>query len=219
MPIDHPWNVSPQEAARIQQELRTLVRAEDDFGEIRFIAGADLSFHRAEQMCRAAVVVLRFPDLTLVEEVAMQEEVLFPYVPGLLAFREAPAIINTYRKLQTKPDLLILDGHGYAHPRRFGVTCHIGVVLGIPAIGCAKSRLIGSYDEPAAEAGSFSPLIDEGETIGAALRTRAGAKPGYVSVGHRICLESAMRITIACVRGYRLPEPMRLAHQSASRWE
>ena len=218
MPVDHSWNVSPQEAARIQQELRPLVRMEDDFGGIRLVAGADLSFHREERMCRAAMVVVRFPDLDIVEEAAVEEEVRFPYVPGLLAFREAPAIISVYHKLRSKPDLLVLDGHGYAHPRRFGVTCHVGLALDVPAIGCAKSRLVGAYDEPNDEAGAFSSLIDEGEIIGAALRTRAGAKPVFVSIGHRVCLESAMMLTMQCVRGYRLPEPTRLAHRLASEW-
>lgn len=218
-PITHPWNVTPQEAARIQAELRPLVRAEDDFGEIRLVAGADLSFHKAEGLCRAAMVVMSFPDLVVVEEASVQEEVTFPYVPGLLAFREAPAIIHAFEKLRNKPDLLILDGHGYAHPRRFGVTCHLGLVLNVPAIGCAKSRLIGACEEPGAEAGSHSPLTHEGEVIGVTLRTRAGAKPVFVSVGHRICLQSAISFTMACVRGYRLPEPTRLAHQSAGKWE
>ena len=218
MPVHHSWNVSPQEAAQLQQELRALVRAEDDFGEIRLVAGADLSFSREERMCRAAMVVVRLPGLDVVEQAAVEQEALFPYVPGLLAFREAPAIISVYHKLRSMPDLLILDGHGYAHPRRFGVTCHVGLALDMPAVGCAKSRLVGVYDEPAPEAGSFSPLVDDGEIIGAALRTRAGAKPVFVSIGHRICLESAVRLTMQCVRGYRQPEPTRLAHCLASQW-
>jgi len=219
MAINHSWDVSPAEAAKIQRELRPLVQAEDDFDDIKFIAGADLSFRRADKMCRVAVVLLRFPELTVLEEIATQEEVRFPYMPGLLAFREAPAIICAYGKLRTKPDLLILDGQGYAHPRRFGVTCHVGLALDVPAIGCAKSKLVGGYNEPGEEAGSFSPLIDDGEVIGAALRTRAGAKPVFVSIGHKICLESAIRFTMRCIRGYRLPEPTRLAHQLASLWE
>ena len=220
MRVNHSWDVSPRQAARIQNELRRLVRAEDDFGgDVRLVAGADLSIRPTASECRAAMVVVRIPDLETVEESALQEKITFPYVPGLLAFREAPAIIHVYERLRIKPDILILDGHGYAHPRRFGVACHAGLALDVPAVGCAKSRLIGEYDEPDEQAGSFSPLSDGGEVVGAALRTRAGAKPIFVSIGHRICLESAVRITMACTRGYRLPEPVRLAHQLASRWE
>lgn len=219
MGVHHPWDVSPREAARIQAELRGQVRLEDDFGEIKLVAGGDLSFRRAENLCRAAVVVLSFPQLEPVEAAAIEMPVIFPYVPGLLAFREAPAVISAYERLSTRPDLLILDGHGYAHPRRFGVACHVALVLDTPTIGCAKSKLIGSYADPGPSPGDSSPLTDDGEVIGVALRTRSGGKPVFVSVGHRVSLGSAVRIVMACVRGCRLPEPCRLAHQLAGKWD
>jgi deoxyribonuclease V len=219
MQIVNSRKITYKEAIDMQAELRTMVSREDGFGETNLIAGVDLSFHRADRTCRAAMVLLNMEDMSVVAQAALQEEVAFPYVPGLLAFREAPAIIHVYEKLRTKPDLLMLDGQGYAHPRRFGVACHVGVALNIPSIGCAKSRLIGRYEDPGQELGTSSPLIDNGEVIGAALRTKICAKPVFISIGHRICLESAIRLTMECIRNYRLPEPTRLAHQLAAQWE
>jgi deoxyribonuclease V len=166
-------------------------------------------------MGTAAVVVLSYPDFELVEVQVVTGSLDFPYVPGLLTFREAPLILAACEKLIVTPDLIIVDGQGIAHPRRIGLASHLGLCLDVPTIGCAKSRLLGGYDEPDEAAGSFTDLLDNGEIIGAALRTRSGVKPVFVSIGHRINLSSAIDWVLACCRGYRVPEPTRLAHQAA----
>jgi deoxyribonuclease V len=168
-----------------------------------------------EEVARAAVVVLRYPDLAPVETALAESPVVFSYIPGLLAFREAPVILAACEKLATEPDLFIFDGQGIAHPRRLGIACHVGLFLDRPTIGCAKSRLCGEHGALPSPAGAWAPLTDGGEVIGAAVRTRAGVRPVYVSAGHRVDLETAIRYVIACCRGYRLPEPCRLAHQAA----
>ncbi len=175
--------------------------------EPRLVAGVDVS--EKAGTARAAIVVTR--GLEPVEEVTAKLPVRFPYVPGLLSFRELPPLLAAWRKLRARPDVVIVDGQGYAHPRRFGLACHFGVLVDLPAVGCAKSRLVGDCEEPAPERGSWSPLVDRGETIGAALRTQDGTNVVYVSIGHRITLAGAIRVVLACAPRYRLPEPQRLA--------
>jgi deoxyribonuclease V len=164
---------------------------------------------------RAAIVVMSFPGLKVVERVTAERPIEFPYVPGLLAFREIPSILDAFARLSTRPDLLLVDGHGYAHPRRFGIACHLGVELDLPSIGCGKSLFVGEHAEPGRRRGSRTPLRREGETIGSVVRTRDGVRPIYVSVGHRIGLAAAVRIVLACCARYRLPEPIRFADMLA----
>lgn len=212
----HPWHVSPAYARLIQSELAVEVERQDRLGNIRHIAGVDIGFEAAGTVTRAALVILSYPDLTLVERIVVREPTRFPYVPGLLSFREVPALLRAIDQVHTTPDLILCDGQGLAHPRRFGLACHLGVLLDCPSIGVAKTRLIGRYQEPAQIRGAWAPLTDRGETIGAVLRTRAGTHPLYVSVGHRISLASACDWVLACSPRYRLPETTRLAHQAAS---
>ena len=211
---DHEWNVSPAQARAIQESLRERVITEDHFGEIRTVAGVDIGIKKG--LGRAAAVLLDFPSLALRDYVVIKAELRFPYVPGLLSFRECPPALAALRALPQRPDLLVCDGQGLAHPRRFGIACHLGVLLDIPAIGAAKSRLIGAHDAPAAERGSQAALLDGEEVIGAVLRTRANTRPMYVSVGHRISLDTAVALTLHCAPRYRIPEPTRQAHKLAS---
>ena len=198
---------TPAEAREIQQQLRSRVERR---GSPRWnlVAGVDVS-ERGDE-ARAAVVVLD-RELRPVEEAVAATRVPFPYVPGLLSFREIPPLLEAWRKLRCRPDLVVVDGQGYAHPRRFGLACHLGVTLGLPAIGCGKTRLLGAHDEPTRARGSWSPLEDHGETVGAALRTREGTRVVYVSVGHLISLAAAVETVLACAPRFRLPEPQRLA--------
>ena len=216
--LRHGWDVTSEEAIKIQEELRKEVIKEDQFGSIRYVAGVDAGFEQQEgqTIARAAVAVLTFPDLQLHEQAVVRRPTSFPYVPGLLSFREAPALIEALEQLTTLPDLLLCDGQGLAHPRRFGLACHLGVLTDIPAIGVAKTHFIGQYEEVAQERGAWQPLCEQEETIGAVLRTRSGVKPLYVSIGHRISLESAIRYVLACAPRYRQPETTRQAHRLAS---
>ena len=204
--------LTPREAAEVQLRLRGRVLRT---GAVRprLVAGADVSVKG--DVARAAVVVLQ--DLEPVEEVAVERRVTFPYVPGLLSFRELPPLLAAWRKVKTRPDVVIVDGQGYAHPRRFGLACHLGVLLDLPTIGCAKSRLTGEYEEPPPPRGAWTPLVDKGEVIGAALRTQHGRNVVYVSIGHRVTLVTAIRVVLACAPRYRLPEPQRLADQLSKR--
>jgi len=211
----HKWQVTTTEAKEIQIELAAEVLRVGYVYAPRLIAGVDISVNRWDKTGRGAVVVLNYPDLEIVEIKAVTDKITFPYVPGLLTFREAPLILAAFEEITTTPDLVIVDGQGIAHPRRMGLAAHLGLCLGIPTIGCAKSRLCGESEEPAVEQGSRTELLDNGEVIGVVLRTRAGVKPVYVSIGHMIDLDGAVRWTAACCRGYRLPEPTRLAHQAA----
>ncbi len=210
----HRWDVSPAEAMKIQNELRARVVKMSAVGEVRSVAGVDVGVEG--ETARAAVVVLGYPELTVVEKAVAHLPVAFPYVPGLLAFREAPVVLAAFEKLEMAPDLIIVDGQGYAHQRRFGIACHVGVLLDRPTIGCAKSRLIGTHDEPPAEAGSWVKLWDNNEVVGAVVRTKTGVSPLYVSIGHKVDLETAVEYVLACCRGQRLPETSRLAHLTAS---
>lgn len=200
----------------MQRELASQVRIEPFVGEVNLVAGADVSAQRGRGPARAALMVLSFPELTPVEVAVVEGEVSFPYIPGLLSFREAPLVVEAFARLQARPQLLLVDGQGLAHPRRFGLACHLGLLLDLPTIGCAKSRLVGQHDEVGPQAGQWAPLRDGDEVIGAALRTKAGVKPVYVSVGHRVDLEGALGWVLRLCRGFRLPEPLRQAHQAAS---
>jgi deoxyribonuclease V len=202
-------------AKEIQLELAAKVSREGRLANLRFIAGVDISVNRWKGTGAAAIVVLSSPSLEIAEVQIVHGCITFPYVPGLLSFREMPLILPAFEKLKTVPDLVIMDGQGIAHPRRIGIASHLGLFLDIPVIGCAKSRLIGVHDEPGAAPGSRSVLTDGGEVIGAVLRTKERVKPVYVSTGHMIDLESAVSWIMACCRGYRLPEPTRLAHLAA----
>jgi deoxyribonuclease V len=180
------------------------------------VAGIDVGFEAQGKVTRAAVVVLSFPGLQTLDRAQARRPTSFPYVPGLLSFREIPAILDAFAQLTIHPDLLLCDGQGYAHPRRFGLACHLGLVTRLPSIGVAKSRLIGEHGTLGEEKGAHAPLLHHGEVIGAVLRTRAGVRPLYVSVGHRICLETALRYVLDCTPRYRLPETTRQAHRLAS---
>ena len=210
-------DLTPAQAIDFQKQMRDFVRLDDDFGQIRTIAGVDVSIGRGWIEGKCGIVVLSFPELEVIETWAHSAPVTFPYIPGLLAFREIPIFLETYQLLRIKPDLLFFDGQGYAHPRRFGIACHGGLLVDRPSIGCAKSRLTGSYSEPALEAGSVSPLISDGEMIGSVVRTKTNVKPIFVSPGHRVSFESAVSLTVQCTRGRRIPEPTRLAHNCVSK--
>ena len=213
----YPWNLTPKQAMQLQVELRSRVVKRDDFGEIRLIAGLDAAFDKERRRAYGAVVILEYPSLVEVERQSAITKLRFPYVPGLLSFRELPVLLEVMGKLKHEPDLLMLDGQGYAHPRRMGLACHAGIVLDKPSIGCAKSRLIGEADDPPNEFSAWTPLTDEGEVIGAVLRTRANVKPIYVSIGHRVSLESAITIVAACCDGKRIPKPTREADRFVAR--
>ncbi|GBD12267.1 Endonuclease V [bacterium HR24] len=210
----HPWDLGPQEAMRLQAELSRKVVLSGGPAQVRYVAGADLAFlgsSRVGGTARAAVVLLSCPELEPVAQVVEEAPVTFPYIPGLLAFREAPALARAFARLEPPPDLVLVDGHGLSHPRRFGIACHLGLLLEVPTIGCAKSRLVGQHGPVPEEAGAWTELHDGGEVIGLVVRTKAGAQPVYVSPGHLIGLEEAARWTLALCRGHRLPEPTRLA--------
>ena len=215
-PVRHNWDLTPREAIAVQKRLHGKIMLEDDFGTVSRVAGTDVGFDDDGRTTRAAVALLSFPELELVEYALARLPTRFPYVPGLLSFREVPALLAALGKLRTPPDLVLCDGQGYAHPRRCGLASHLGLVTGLPTIGVAKSRLTGTFREPPQRRGAWRPLLDGEETIGAVLRTRAGVKPVFVSAGHRVSLETAIRYTMACVRRYRLPETTRWAHRLAS---
>jgi deoxyribonuclease V len=214
--IRHPWNVTPRAAIALQLRLRSRVVRKGRPRRVRAVAGTDVGFERGGATARAAVAVLSFPGLELVDYAVVRRQVRFPYVPGLLSFREIPALLAALDRLRVKPDLILCDGHGLAHPRRFGIACHLGVLRGIPAIGVAKSRLVGVHGEPAQRRGARVPLRHQGETIGAVLRSRTGTRPIFVSIGHRVSLPAAVRYVMACTTRYRLPETTRWAHRLAS---
>lgn len=212
----HEWDLTPMQARELQQRLRERVVREDRLGRVAHVAGIDVGFEDEGRMTRAAVAVLSFPELQLVEQAIARLPTAFPYVPGLLSFREAPAVLAALQGLAAPPDLILYDGQGIAHPRRFGIASHVGVLAGIPTIGVAKTRLIGEYGKVGDARGAWSPLIDKGESIGAVLRTRIGVKPLFVSIGHAISLKTAVAWVMACTSRYRLPETTRWAHRLAS---
>jgi deoxyribonuclease V len=209
-------NFTPAQAIALQQSLRHQVISADQFGPLQRVAGVDVGFEQGGRVARAAVAVLSFPELELVETSLALQPVTFPYIPGLLSFREAPVVLAALSRLSAPPDLLVCDGHGFAHPRRFGLACHLGLLAALPSIGAAKSRLLGEYVPPPDERGAWQPLLDAGEVIGAVLRTRPGTKPIFISIGHRLCLETALDLILRCTTRYRIPEPTRQAHHLAS---
>jgi deoxyribonuclease V len=214
--IKHSWALTPSEAIALQMELRQQVERGDRLPAIRHVAGVDVGYEDHGRITRAAVAVLSFPQLTLVESALARRPTEFPYIPGLLSFRELPAVLDALDALKSPPDIILCDGQGIAHPRRFGIASHLGVLLDMPSIGVAKTRLIGAHAEPPDVKGAWTPLLDKEETIGAVLRTRVGVKPVYVSIGHRVSLETAVALTLACTTRYRLPETTRQAHRLAS---
>jgi deoxyribonuclease V len=209
------WQVSPRRAVEIQQDLAGKILRIGSVEQPRLIAGVDVSV-RKNGIGVGAVVVLSYPELKIVETSTISTEVKFPYVPGLLSFREIPILLETFAKITVTPDLVMVDGQGVAHPRGIGLASHLGLCLDIPAIGCAKSRLCGEYEAPGLAAGAFSDLKFNEDVIGAVLRSRTGVKPVYVSVGHKISLPEAVAWVLKCCRGYRLPEPTRLAHNAST---
>ncbi len=196
---------------RFQERMRGRVILEDRFETIRTVAGADLAFDPATDTAFAGVIVYRFPGLVEIERRMARRKLRFPYVPGLLSFRESPVLLAAFAKLRHEPDLILIDGHGCAHPRRFGIACHLGILFDKPTIGCAKSLLVGKYDEPGERAGSQSPLLLGSERVGTVLRTRDNVKPIFVTQGNRVSLDSAVRMVLACVDGFRIPKPTREA--------
>jgi deoxyribonuclease V len=213
----HSWDLTPGEAIDVQRRLRNLIHLQPLTLPINTIAGADISYNKYSETVYAGIVVLSLPDLRIIESAGVRSIAKFPYVPGLLSFREAPSVLEAWEKLKTKPDVLMLDGQGIAHPRRFGIACHIGVLLGWPTIGCAKSILVGKYGELGLEAGSQTPLIDKGEQVGVALRTKNKVSPVYVSPGHLIDLDSSVDLVLRSITKYRLPETTRQAHLLVNR--
>lgn len=214
--FQHPWKVTTSQARAIQQRLRERVETRERLDIIRLVAGTDVGFEQQGKVTRAAVVLLRFPSLEPVEQAIARVPTSFPYVPGLLSFREVPAVLEAMQRLEQRPDLLLCDGQGTAHPRRFGIACHLGVLTNIPSIGVAKSRLLGNHGELGEEKGSWVPLMDHQEQIGAVLRSRSRVKPLFISTGHRISLETAIKYVLACTTRYRLPETTRRSHKLAS---
>jgi deoxyribonuclease V len=213
----HNWNLSCAQARDLQIQLAEQVRFTAIKKMPKIIAGVDCAFSKDEKSIFAVVVVMKLPDFEIIEMVSVKNKVNFPYIPGLLSFREAPVCLEAIEKLKNTPDCFIIDGQGFAHPRRLGIACHIGLLIGKPTIGCAKSRLIGEYEQPAKQRGSRSPLVDGDEIIGAVVRTRKNVKPVFVSVGHKCTLDDAVKIVLDCSPKYRLPQPSRLAHQLVSK--
>ena len=207
----HPWNVSPREAMAIQLRLRARLRL-DGSGPFATVAGIDVSYDQASNLMFAGVVVMSADGRQVLETATAAVTARFPYIPGLLSFREMPAVIEAWTTLKTRPDCLICDGHGLAHPRRFGIACHLGLLLDLPSIGCAKSLLVGTHRTPPKRRGSVEPLLDQDEQIGSVVRTRHGVAPVFVSQGNRISLDAAVQIVLDTFAGYRLPEPTRRAH-------
>jgi len=214
--LRHRWDLTPKQAIALQARLAARVVRTDDLPAIRTVAGVDVGFEAGGAVARAAVAVLAFPSLAFVDCALAREPTRFPYVPGLLSFREVPVVLAALGSLRTRPDLLLADGHGLAHPRRCGFASHLGLASGLPSIGVAKTRLVGTHRLPPQRRGAWTPLRDRGETIAAVLRTRVGVAPIFVSIGHRVSLETAVRLVMACVTRYRLPETTRWAHRLAS---
>ncbi|MHC5597699.1 MAG: deoxyribonuclease V [Nostoc sp.] len=214
---DHAWPSTLEEAIAIQEKLRYQVITSDQLPEpIQYVAGVDMGFEADGTISRAAVAVLSFPDLQVIETSLAHRPTTFPYVPGFLSFREIPAVLDALEKIKTIPDIILCDGNGIAHPRRLGIASHLGLLVDLPTIGVAKSRLLGKYEELSETKGNWQPLIHEGETIGAVLRSRTGVKPLYISSGHRVSLPTAIDYVLRCTPKYRLPETTRIADKLAS---
>ncbi|KAB8318880.1 deoxyribonuclease V [Tolypothrix campylonemoides VB511288] len=213
----HTWSLTVDEAIKIQEKLKDEIITEDKLKEpVQYVAGVDMGFEADGTISRAAVAVLSFPDLQLQETSLARRPTTFPYIPGFLSFREIPAVLDALEKIKTIPDIILCDGQGIAHPRRFGIACHLGLIVDMPTIGVAKSLLVGKHEEIPDIRGSWQPLIHRGETIGAVLRTRVGVKPIYVSSGHKVSLRTAIDYVLRCTTKYRLPETTRIADKLAS---
>lgn len=208
----HPWDVSYQEAIEIQKRLRSRLVFKKLSGEIRHIAGTDVSFSKKSNLIWAGVVVLKYPELIRIEEKWTKGEVEFPYIPGLLSFRELPALLETIKGLKTDPDLIFCDGQGIAHPRGLGIASHLGLLLDKPTIGCAKTRLVGEFSEVGEEKGSYARLWYHGDVVGAVVRTRRGVRPLFISQGNKITLDESLKLVLGCCHKFRIPEPTRQAH-------
>jgi deoxyribonuclease V len=217
IPHVHDWNLTPQAAIALQQRLALQIVTGPPLPleRVRLVAGVDVGVK--DDISQAAVVVVTFPDLEIVETVTVARPTPFPYIPGLLTFREGPVLEEAFNRLQAEPDVFLFDGMGIMHPRRLGIAAHMGLWLDRPTIGCGKTHLVGTYTAPDDERGALSPVRHRGDVIGVVLRTRAGVKPVYISPGNRIDLESAVTIALACTPRYRLPEPIRMAHKAAGR--
>ena len=211
----HTWKVSPKEAKSIQLSLKRMLtfHTKIDFSQIRTIAAADISYNRFDDQLYAVVVFVNVPKLNLTDVYSTQAKASFPYIPGFLSFREIPPLLDIFKKISIAPDIIFCDGQGIAHPRGFGLASHLGIILDVPTIGCAKSVLVGKYVEPSLSKGSTSPLLYQEQEVGAAVRTRKGVKPVFVSVGHKLCLDDAVKIILQCSPKFRIPEPLRLAHR------
>ncbi|MFQ4142379.1 deoxyribonuclease V [Chlorogloeopsis sp. ULAP02] len=213
----HSWTLTVEEAIAIQEQLQAEVITVDQLKQpVQYVAGVDMGFEADGTISRAAVAVLSFPDLQLQETSIARRPTSFPYIPGFLSFREIPAVLDALEKIKLTPDIILCDGQGIAHPRRFGIACHLGVIVDIPSIGVAKSLLVGKHQDLSDIRGSWQPLVYKGDTVGAALRTRSGVKPVYISSGHRISLPTAIDYVLRCTTKYRLPETTRIADKLAS---
>lgn len=205
-------DITPEQAVNLQRQMQEHINLSPLTGPVQTVAGADISFNKFSEIVYAGIVVLRYPEMQVIHRASAITKTRFPYVPGLLAFREVPALLEVWEQLEVKPDVLILDGHGIAHPRRLGIATHFGLLVDHPTIGCAKSLLAGKYEEPDAKPGATSVLMHRGEAIGTALRTKLRCKPVFVSPGHKTSMDDALTIIRHCVGKYRIPEPTRLAH-------
>ena len=212
IPRLHPWKVSPAEAIRIQEKIRKKLRLRPPKARLKTVAAGDVAYGRGDDRTYAAFLLFTYPDLTLLESASAKGRTSFPYIPGLLTFREAPVLLKAYSRLKARPDLILIDGQGIAHPRFMGIAAHIGLILNLPAIGCAKSRLIGTHEELAPGRGKAVPLLVGDRIAGMVLRTRERVNPVYVSPGHKMDMETSVKIVLSLCRNYRIPEPLRQAH-------
>lgn len=212
--ITHPWNFNEAEALALQHQLASRVIKEDKLDQVNLVAGVDVAYAKESDKLVAAVVILNAATLEVIETTTAEDTAQFPYISGLFSFREVPPLIKAFAKLKSIPDLVVCDGQGYAHPRRFGLACHLGVIFDVPTIGCGKTKLLGEHHKPDAERGAVAPLIDNGEVIGNVLRTQTGTNPIYVSIGHRISLATACSWILKLSPKYRLPETTRQADQA-----
>lgn len=216
MRFDEPLSLSPSQAIAIQNELRSQVRIDDDFGPITTVAGVDVGFEQQNTLARAAIAVLSFPELELIDYAIARRPVSFPYIPGLLAFREIPVVLAALAQLSRQPDMLLCDGQGIAHPRGLGIAAHLGIITDLPSIGVAKKRLIGDHAPVGNKKGDWTPLTIKSQPVGVVLRSRDNVKPLYISPGHRVSIDTAREMVLRCLTKYRLPETTRHAHRLAS---
>lgn len=213
----HSWDVTPEQAKAIQHKLRDKIKTFDDFDSIKTVGGVDVGFVKEKNLSCAALVIFSYPDMRILDIITCSEPINFLYIPTLLAFREVPVVLSCFEKLENSPDMLILDGQGYAHPRRMGLACHVGVLLNIPTIGCAKSRLTGEFNMPDEKKGSYSYLYDKGEIIGAVLRTKDDTYPVFVSIGHKVSLDTSIKLVLE-MAVTRIPEPTKIADREVKKY-